>query len=217
MILREEDKPEIGKRLETMVDPVRFVFFTQLLAGACEYCRETEQLLKELTGLHEKLSLDVKNFVTDTADVQKYGIDKIPATAVVGKSVLRVRFYGIPSGYEFVTLLETVLKASTGESGLTPVSKQKIQTVKKPVHLQVFVTPTCPYCPGAALAGVQFAMENPFISTDIIEITEFPHLAHKFGVMGVPKTIINQTRSIEGAVPEGIFLEHIMEAVKDSM
>ncbi len=50
----------------------------------------------------------------------------------------------------------------------------------------------------------------------MVEATEFPEWADRFNVYGVPKTVINRTEehSLEGAVPEQMFLEAVMEAAK---
>jgi protein-disulfide isomerase len=83
------------------------------------------------------------------------------------------------------------------------------------MRIQVFVTPACPYCTQAAMLAQQFAMENPLIRTDIIEVTEFPHLGQKYSVMGVPKVVINETHGFEGAMPENAFVEELINAVKE--
>jgi len=83
----------------------------------------------------------------------------------------------------------------------------------KEVHIQVFVTPTCPYCTTAVRLGHQFAIESPFIRAEMIEATEFPQLANKYDVFGVPKTVINEFVFIDGAVPEATFLENVLKAI----
>lgn len=212
-MLREEDIKEIQARLSEMTNPVKLVFFTQKLAGTCQYCQETERFLKEVSDLSDKLELEVLNFVTDKDRVEAYDIDKIPATVTEGEKDYGLRFYGIPTGYEFTTFLEVILRVSSGESGLPDNLKSQIRGITKPVHIQVFVTPTCPYCTRAALIAQQLALENENIKTDVVEVTEFPHLAQKYGVMGVPKIVINEKHSFEGALPENLFVEHVLNAI----
>lgn len=214
-MLRDEDKKEIVNRLNAMKDDVTLTFFTQQLAGTCMYCTETEQLLKEVSDLSEKLTMNIKNFVTDKEDAESFGVDKIPATVMTGKTDFGNRFYGIPSGYEFAAFLEMIIKVSHAESGMSEAAKNSVQGINQPVHLQVFVTPTCPYCTKAALLAQQCAMENENIRADIIEVTEFPHLGQKYEVMGVPKIVINEDYSFEGAMPEEAFVEEILKAVKE--
>jgi glutaredoxin-like protein len=162
--------------------------------------------------LSDKPTLEVKNFISDNEDVQKYNVDKIPAICLVGQKDHGIRMYGIPSGYEFLTFLETLLRISSRDSGLNDKSRNLLKQIKKSVHIQVFVTPTCPYCPRAAVTGLQLAQESDFVSRDVVEISEFPHPAQKYGVMGVPKVVFNANHGFEGAIPEQLFVEHVIHA-----
>ncbi len=139
-MIREEDAVEIGDRLREMVNPVKLIHFTQTLN--LEYGRETQQLLEELAALSEKLSLEVYNFLLDKDKVAEYGVDKVPATVVRNGKDYGIRFYGLPAGYEFSTLLDAILAASQNDSGLRAESKEKLRKVTQPLHLEVFVTPT---------------------------------------------------------------------------
>lgn len=125
---------------ENLVNPVRLVMFTQEIE--CEYCAETRQLVEEIAQLSPKITAEIYNFITDKAEAEKYKVDKIPAIAVIGQKDYGIRFYGIPSGYEFTVLLEGIVDVSRGESGLSEASKKALATLSKPVHIQVFVTPT---------------------------------------------------------------------------
>jgi len=212
-LLQESDREQIRQRLESMKDPVVLVNFTQELE--CMYCRETRQLLEELVELSDKLSLEKYNFQIDSEEAKSYQIDKIPATIVrTPEKDYGIRYYGIPSGYEFASLLEDILMVSNGDSDLSEQSRSLLRDLNKPVHIQVFVTPTCPYCPMAVRLAHQIAMESDQVVADMVESTEFPHLAQKYEVMGVPKTIINETVTFEGAVPEEMFVQRVMDAVK---
>lgn len=207
-MLKERDKEEIKKRFAELKNPVKLINFTQTLE--CMYCNETRALIEEVGELSEFIDVQVYNFIEDKAMAEKFGIDKIPATIVMGEKDYGIRLYGIPSGYEFSTLLEDIIMVSNKESGLAPETKQKLAEIKDPLHLQVFVTPTCPYCPSAVLLAHKFAMENDNITGDMVEATEFPHLANKYSVMGVPKTVANDKDAAEGAVPEQYLLDRVL-------
>jgi len=213
-MLRDEDKQEIRKRFSDMDGPVKLVYFTQETVGECQYCSETGQLLKEVSGLSDKISLEIFNFVTDKEKVDQYKVDKIPATVIEGKEDQNIRFYGIPSGYEFASFLEAILRVSKGASGLSANIENQVKKISDPVHIQVFVTPTCPYCQQAALTSYAMAMANDHIHSDVVEVSEFMHLGQKYSVMGVPKVVINETHSFEGALPEHLFLEEVQKAVE---
>jgi len=139
-LIREEDAALIRERLEPMVNPVRLLHFTQelnLALGA-----ETLQLLKELAGLSDKLSLEVVDFLLDKTKVREYAVDNVPATVIRNGKDYGIRFYGVPAGYEFSALLDAILAVSKGDSGLLSSSREKLAQLAQPLHLEVFVTPT---------------------------------------------------------------------------
>ncbi len=212
--LQEKDKDYIRNLFSGMKNEVKLLFFTQEIE--CQYCRETRQILEEVSELGDKVTLTVYNFVTDKEVAEKYNIDKIPATVVEGERDFGIRYYGIPSGYEFSSLLEDIADVSKGESGLSAQAKELLKQVTAPLHLQVFVTPTCPYCPAAVRMAHKMAMENEFITGDMIEATEFPHLSMKYNVRGVPRTIIGEDTPIEGALPEMAFVEKVVNTFKNA-
>lgn len=213
-LLEERHREEIRKRLEAMKHPVKIVYFTQEFE--CDYCKHTRELLEELTALSDRLSLTVYDFLKDEAAAKQYGVDKIPATILLGDRDYGIRFYGIPSGYEFATLLEDILMVSQRESGLSEKSKTTLAGLKSPLHVQVFVTPVCPYCPRAVRLAHQFAMESDQIVADMVEVTEFPELGQRYNVMGVPQTVVNDQVVAQGAMPEGHFLEHVLSVLDGS-
>ncbi len=139
-LIREEDALEIRERLKPMVDPVKLVHFTQELN--LEYGVQARQLVEEVAALSDKLTVEVCNFLLDKEKVTEYGIDKVPATVVRNGKDFGIRFYGIPAGYEFATLLDAIVSVSTGATGLSEASKEKISRIAQPLHLEVFVTPT---------------------------------------------------------------------------
>ena len=187
------------------------LFFTQEVA--CQYCRETEQILREFSELSDKITLEVYNFVNDKVIAEQFGIDKIPAIVVMGEKDYGIRFFGIPSGYEFTTLIEDVVNVSRGDPNLSQETIETLNTIDEPVHIQVFITPTCPYCPTAVRLAHSMAMVNENIRADMVEAIEFPHLANKYQVYGVPRTVINEKTHLEGAVPENIFLAKVLEGI----
>jgi glutaredoxin-like protein len=139
-LIRDEDAVEIRERLKAMVNPVKLVHFTQELN--LEYGVEARQLVEEVAALSDKLSVEICNFLLDKEKVAEYGIDKVPATVVRNEKDLGIRFYGIPAGYEFATLLDAIVSVSTGSSGLDEKSIEKIAAITQPIRLEVFVTPT---------------------------------------------------------------------------
>ncbi len=215
-LIGKQDQQVLREEFQNLVAPVKLVMFTQ--ETECQYCRETRQIVEELAQLSDKITAEVHDFVTDKEAVEAYKIDKIPAIAIVRggdePKDYGIRYFGIPSGYEFSSLIEDILMVSQGESGLSQETKQAVAQINEPVHIQVFVTPTCPYCPMAVRLAHQLALESDLITADMVEAIEFPHLANKYQVMGVPRTVINEDYHLEGAVPEPMLLERVLQAVE---
>ncbi len=139
-VLSDRDAKEVRVQLTGLPGPVTLVNFTQELA--CQYCRETEQLLKEVAALSDTIRLEIYNFQLDKAQVAQYRVDKIPATVVTGTKDYGIRFYGIPMGYEFGAFLAAIKDVSRDGTDLSPESRAALAEVVQPVHLQVFSTPT---------------------------------------------------------------------------
>jgi len=207
--LLPDDKKELLKEdFKEMVDPVKIVMFTQEFE--CRFCSDTRKIAQEIATLNSKITTEVYDLTIDIAKAKEYGIDKIPGLAITGKKDYGVRIYGIPYGYELQTLTEAIINVSKGKTDLSDKTKQILKEVKSPVQIQVFVTLTCPHCPTAAVVAHKLAIESDLIKADIIEGSEFPDLAMKYNVIGVPKIIINETVEFVGASNEDLFAEHVL-------
>jgi glutaredoxin-like protein len=204
---REHIQTEFDEKLENQV---KLVAFSQQIE--CKFCSETRQLAQELAGLNTKISVEVYDFVSDAGKVAEFGIERIPALAVVGQRDYGIRFYGFPYGFEFQTLIESIMNVSRGRTDLSDQIRQKLMEVKAPARIKIFVTLTCPHCSAVAIPAEKFAIENQMIKVDIIDAGEFPDLVQKYTIVGVPKTVINEKVDFIGALPEDLFLEHILLA-----
>lgn len=139
-MLQEREKKLVAEVFKELKNPLKLINFTQELE--CQFCRETRQLLTEVAGLSDKVSLEVYNFQLDRQKVEEYQVDKIPATVIEGERDYGIRYYGAPVGYEFATLLTDIADVSKGESNLKPETKEALKKIDQKVHLQVFATPT---------------------------------------------------------------------------
>ncbi len=203
---------QVKDQLGTLPQVVTLHVFTQELE--CQFCRETRQLAEELAGIApERVRVEVHDLLRDQAAVEKFRIDKIPALAVVGTEDAGIRFYGIPGGYEFTSLMSAIKMVGSGDAGLSQATRLKLGALTKPVHLKVYVTLTCPYCPAAVHLAHQLAMASPWVTAEMIEAAEFPHLASRDQVMAVPKTVIEGVGAFEGALPEPLYVEKIVQWV----
>ncbi|MCK5075907.1 MAG: thioredoxin family protein [Calditrichia bacterium] len=210
--LEDKDKKFVEKTLSKLVKKVNILFFTKVID--CEYCSDTHQLLNEITNAGKgNINLEIYDLNTDKEKAEEYKIDKTPAIVLMTEKDHGIRYYGIPSGYEFSSLLEDIQRVAKEESGLSDATKEQLKKIDKPVHLQVFVTPTCPHCPKAVTIAHQFAMENVNIIADMVEASEFQELSAKYRVQGVPRTVIGdeQQSYVEGSVPEHILIDSVLE------
>jgi len=142
-------------------------------------------------------------------------ISLVAASVVLGGAESQdygIRFYGIPSGYEFASLLEAIRMVGSDEVELQPATRQFLAELAAPLHLQVFVTPSCPYCPRAVMLAHRLAYVSAHVTADAVEVTEFPDLGDRYQVMGVPRTVIDEVVHVEGAVPEGTLLAKLIAA-----
>lgn len=153
-LLQDQDREALRQEFNTMTGRVRLVFFTQALG--CETCSITQQILEEIAPLNDNLELVKLNYAIDREAAQRYAIARIPAIAIVRLEEFQnengearmlerdygVRFYGVPSGYEFMSLIGAILDVSSGDSQLSPQSRALLAQITQPTHFQVFTTPT---------------------------------------------------------------------------
>ncbi len=211
-MLDEKTAEKSKKVLGELAKKVTLVTFTQEME--CTYCAQNVELAEDTAGLSDKISHEVHVFENSEELNRRYGVDKIPALVVTADGEdLGIRFFGIPSGYEFVSLLDAIRTVSTGKHELSDDTVSKIEKLDRPVYIQVFVTPTCPYCPKSVILAHRLAYVSKQITSDMVEAIEFPHLAQKFSVAGVPRSVINEKNFIEGAVPEKAYVQKILDAV----
>ena len=200
-LISEKDRAFLQKVFsDRLRKPVTLLFFTK--PEECKYCSEMRGFLQELVALSDMLTVEEHDLVKDAEVARKHGIDKAPAIKLRGERDYGVRYFGIPAGYEFVALVEDIIDVSWGTADLPPKAMELVLGISRPVHLQVFVSPTCPYCPRAVRAAHKFAILNELITADMVEVTEFPEVAARYEVQGVPKMVANGTSSLVGALPE---------------
>jgi glutaredoxin-like protein len=178
----------------------------------CERCEETRALLEDVASLSDQITLTVHDIRTESDLARDIDVSRVPTLVLRGAARGVVRYLGIPAGLEFGTLLEDLAAVSRGSTTLGQESRTKLATLSKRVHVQVFVTPTCPYCPKVARLAHQAAVENANVIADVIEINEFPDLAAQYHVRGVPKVVMNDTVELVGAQPEAAFVEAMLRA-----
>ncbi len=199
-------------------EPVEVLFFGR--SEDCDYCDDTIRLVEEVVALSDKLSLAAYDLDSDAAIAKQYKVDKTPGLVILGRDGSQlldygIRYAGIPSGHEFSSLINVIVLVSGRDSELSQETRDFLDNLAEPVLLQVFVTPTCGYCPQAVVLAHRMALESPMVEAEMVESTEFPELANRFGVRGVPQTTINAgAGTVVGAVPEANLVAEIRSALK---
>ena len=213
MLLSEHDRQVVQTHLARITKPVTLLFFSQTF-GAPDSVATTKRLLAEVASLNDLLTLEEVNLVLDKDRAAQFAIDRVPAIVLLSNGEdTRMRFVGAPEGYEFTSLIEAIVLAGTGESGLTKASEALIaEHASSSIDIKVFVTPSCPHCPRAVTLAHRMAVASPNIQATCVEASEFIDLAQRYRVTGVPKTVVEGTSvEILGAVPEDAFVAAVLQ------
>lgn len=215
----EETKEAIREALTDMKSLVELDVF---VGSKCKYCSETlkiARILEEVAPVKGGKKLIKVNVYDKDKDNQAFieqNITRIPSLTLLKGAI---RYTGTPSGEEIRGLVETIIRVSQEDSGLDASTIERLKTLEEPVHIEVIVTPQCPYCPYAALLANMFAYEarrngnNRFIA-DTVEAYENPDIADKYSVMSVPAIAINGVLAFVGVPYEEDFVERIIGIVK---
>jgi len=150
-LLREDDATQLRQIFaDELTADVTLVHYTQRASRLavpgglqCPSCADTEALLGEVAELSGHISLEIHDFADELAEAGALGIDKIPATLIAGPGAAgAVRVFGLPAGYEFGELVESIIDVGSSASRLSDESLAVVNDLADDVHLQVFVTPT---------------------------------------------------------------------------
>ena len=209
-LLSEDDRKYLQGEFGKMNEPVKLILFSK--EDDCASCSDTLQLLEETASLSEKIEVVTYDLTRDSEAAATYNVDRAPTVVIQGNKDIGIRLYGIPSGYEFSTLIEDIIDLGTGTISLAPATKDALAQLAEPVHIQVFVTPSCPYCPKAVRMAHMMAMESDKVTADMVMANEFPQLSSQYNVMAVPKIVINEDTSFEGAIPEDDYVSFVAKA-----
>jgi len=177
----------------------------------CRYCVQTQQMLEELTALSPKVHLNIIDIYAQPELANDEEITRVPAIAFGERGKAKLRFFGIPMGYQLAMVVENIRTISRGVSPLSMDTRKKLRSINQPVHVQVLVTPTSADCQPVARLAHALALENQNITADVVEIEEFPALAQHYGVRSVPITVVNEFTQVAGLVSEADFVEKIVQ------
>jgi len=211
--LREQEylRERFAQELE---GKVKIDYFTQrplslYLPGReeCANCEDTRKMLEEIASLSDKIVLTVHEFAEAPDAAKKLKVDKIPGIVLRGPMNRPLRFFGIPGGNEFPNFIEAIAAAAKTKLEVGDETAKQLKKLKDNVSITVYVTPTCPYCPGVVRAAYRLALASVHVDAAAVEISEFPRLAQQLGIRAVPVTVINDRAMLAGAVDEAGLLQ----------
>jgi len=209
----EEATEQIKQKLSKMDKPVRFLLFvTEKDPKSTEVM---ESFLGEVSATNDKLSVEKIEVEKEKEKAKEFGIYAVPCFAVVAEENSKVLYYGMPLGHEFSTFLLDIVDISTGKPNIPGDLIKKVKEIDGPLHLQVFVSETCPHCPHAAKLAHDMAILNPKVQADVIDAAQFKPIAQAFRITSVPTTVVNKKIALRGAMPLDVLLHKIAESKKD--
>jgi glutaredoxin-like protein len=218
-MLQQKDREAVRLRFDTELKrDVQVTLYTQSNSGlvipgrVCRYCGPTQELLEEVSALSQRVLLEVVDFYKNGDEASSRGIARIPALTIGRDGRDNVRFYGMPSGFAFAVLLDSIIAASDKRSTLPLETRRQLKGLKEDVHVQVFVTANSPGWQTLARAAYTMAIESDKVIADVLEIRQLPELVQLYNVMGVPKTVINDKVQFTGPASEDELLRLILEA-----
>ena len=139
-MLKDKDRNKVQNLFKQIDNDVTILMFTQEIE--CQHCEMTRKMLEEVSGLSDRISLEVHDFVAEADLAKKYGVDKIPATVLLGDKDYGIRFYGVPAGYEFNVLIQDIRDVGKRDPGLSEAVTDELAKIDEPIHLQVIISPT---------------------------------------------------------------------------
>ena len=168
-LIDEQSKKVLKEVLKAKLKNNINILFFKGDTPECIFCKQIEELLKEIKSLSEKINYKTYNIASTEAKV--FGITSAPVLTFEERT--NVRFLGIPSGHEFTVFIDDIINISRNQVDIKYSTAKALSTINKKVHIMVFVTPTCPYCPITVRTAHQFALFNKNITSEMIEAMEY--------------------------------------------
>ena len=206
----------MSSRLGALSRGVRLALYTR--ADGCDTCAETRAIVDEVAGLSPHLDVEVHDLAAAGGGP---GLEHAPLIVVLrrdGEALvdLGIRLVGAPIEHELTSLADAILTAGGAAADLGPDTLARLATLTRPVHIQVFSTPTCVYCPRAVALAHRLAAASPLVSATAYSVIEFPDLIRRYRVTGVPKIVVDHGGAVGvellGAQPETAMVDAVLHA-----
>ena len=159
------------------------------------YLDETP-LSAELKQYMEELAAQSNKLTVETGSAEKP--EHLPCVRICRPdgSWTGLAFHGVPGGHEFTSFVLGLYNAAGPGQALDAAAKAAIQSVRKPLKLEVLVSLSCTMCPELVTAAQRIAAENPHITAEVYDLNHFPDLREKYQVMSVPCLVVNNGEQV---------------------
>jgi alkyl hydroperoxide reductase subunit AhpF len=208
MSLTPAARATVAGRLAGLVAPVRLAVTTRDSGCQACTCPEAVAVVEAVAALSPLISVDL-NAAGEAAHAPAIAILGVDGDGTVDYGI---RLVGAPVDYELTSLVEAIVTVSTREAHLSPAGRARLAELTRPVHVQVFSTPTCVHCPRAVALAHRFALASPLVSATAYSVVEFPDLIRRHRVTGVPKTVVDTGVELLDVPAEAVLLDAILAA-----
>jgi glutaredoxin-like protein len=211
MMLGEGDKSALERKFGSgMKDDVELIVFIDESVPASKDLVDVANTLASFSPKIKVQTEKVENGKNQRmADLR---IQNYPVMVIKKGDFSRIRYYGIPAGYEVPPITDAIVELSNSHANLSPKAKSIMATVRRRANIKIFVLTTCVFCPIVARHAYRAAIESSKVTSEIIDSQLFPDLAQRHSVMGVPKIILNDNTDITGAIQEAEFFGKLKDS-----
>ncbi len=207
-MFNEELEKQLKEIFAALKGDVTIALFTE---PGCATGEETTGLMEEIAALSPKIRLVRYDRTVDAAKAAEYHVERVPAIVLIDSSgaYRGIKFYGIPAGHEINSFIPALLEVSGAESEVPAEFAARVAAIRRPVDIKVFVTLSCPHCPGAVQKAHKLALMNSNVQAEMIEASTFEELSRSFNVSAVPQIVIDGKTTLLGDQPMQAILEAI--------
>jgi glutaredoxin-like protein len=211
MMFGEGDRIAFERKFATgMKDDITLLLF---IDDSIASSKGLVDVANSLASFSPKIKVQVEKVENDKNQrMSDLRIQNYPALVITKGDFSRIRYYGIPAGYEIPPITDAIVELSNSHANLSPKAKSIMATVRRKANIKIFVLTTCVFCPIVARHAYRAAIESPRVTTEIIDSQLFPDLAQRHSVMGVPKIILNDNTDITGAIQEAEFFGKLKDS-----
>lgn len=180
----------------------------------CVYCDEERAMLGEIAALSSRIALTEHDFDSERQVAASFGVEHVPAVVIRGVTNRAIRFLGLPGGVQFTPFVETIINASRGEVPLEQDAARQLKRLKSGLRLRLMVTPPCQFSSKQIGVVTKLALASKRITLDIIEVTQFPDLIHRYDLVAVPSLVIEDKAVIPGTIDEAPLLDLLLRVAE---